>query len=215
MTLSDDVSSTFTTAFTIPEGFKLPAALDAGTVVTEDFDRTFTISDVSVSGRTVTVTMSLNKDAIRNADSNEYTYLLLKDAVEKVGDTMKVTIPGIKVGEGIADGTRLTTMGAIEGAFAATASSPAGIEKDFSFKWTGEQTPDGKDAIAAADNNAIQLTFEMPSPVDVELPTVNDILLWLTENPLQHIVEMHSDVGGNASALVYITLPRRVVPVAA
>ena len=44
---------------------------------------------------------------------------------------------------------------------------------------------------------------------------VNDILLWLTENPLQHIVEMHSDVGGNASTLVYITLPRRVVPVAA
>lgn len=170
VTLSDDVSSTFTAAFTVPEGLELPAALDADTVVTEGFDRTFTVSDVSVSGRTVTVTMSLNKDAIRNADSNEYTYLLLKDAVEKVGDTMKVTIPGIKVGEGVADGARLTTMGAIEGAFAATASSPAGIEKDFSFKWTGEQTPDGKDAIAAADNNAIQLTFETPSPIDVELP---------------------------------------------
>ena len=94
-----------------------------------------------------------------------------------------VYIPGIKVGEGIADGTRLTTMGAIEGAFAATASSPAGIEKDFSFKWTGEQTPDGKDAIAAADNNAIQLRGRSSRSMSVRASRNRPVSLAYSRNP--------------------------------
>lgn len=49
----------------------------------------------------------------------------------------------------------------------------------------------------------------------VEAHHVNDVLLDRAEDPLQHIVEMHADIGGNAAALVDIALPRSVIPLAA
>lgn len=43
---------------------------------------------------------------------------------------------------------------------------------------------------------------------------MHDVLLHGAENPLEHIVEMYSDVGGHTAALVHIALPRRIVPFA-
>ena len=43
---------------------------------------------------------------------------------------------------------------------------------------------------------------------------MDDVLLDRAEDPLEHVVEMHADVGGYASALVDVTLPRSVVPLA-
>ena len=43
---------------------------------------------------------------------------------------------------------------------------------------------------------------------------MDDILLHITENPTQHVVEMHANVGGDAAAFVDVALPRGVVPVA-
>ena len=46
----------------------------------------------------------------------------------------------------------------------------------------------------------------------VEAHHMDDVLLDRTEDPLEHIVEMHSDVGGDATALVDVALPRSVIP---
>ena len=44
---------------------------------------------------------------------------------------------------------------------------------------------------------------------------VNHAVLHRSEDPLQHVVEVDTDVGGHAAAFVYIALPRRVIPLAA
>ena len=49
----------------------------------------------------------------------------------------------------------------------------------------------------------------------VEAHHVHYVFLDGAEYPLQHIVEVHSDVGSNAAALVHVALPRSVVPLAA
>ena len=164
-----DVSSSFVATFTIPEGMTFPSNLSTQTVTADGFADTFAISDVSVSGNTVTVTMTL-RDGIEN-------YQQLKDAVGKLGKNldgtdgvMKVTVPNIAVNDDVAGGTNLTVTGTVTGTFNAVATSQAGTEKDFSFKWTGEQTAEGKDALAGADNKAIQFTVVTASTVNRTLP---------------------------------------------
>ena len=84
------MSSSFTATFTIPDGMTLPENLTKDSIRTDGFSDTFTVSDVSVSGRIVTVKMKL-KDGIE-------TYQDLQEAViDNLGDTMRITIPGVKV----------------------------------------------------------------------------------------------------------------------
>lgn len=161
------LSSTFTATFELPDGMELPSGLDESKVIPEGFADTFTVSNVAVSGKTVTVTMGL-KDGIEN-------YQQLKDAVDVLGDTMKLTIPGVTVNDDVADGTSLTMKGTVEGSFDATATSASGTVKDFSFRWTGEQVDEGKDVtVTDAADKTIQLTVQTPTPTDAELPA--DIL---------------------------------------
>ena len=49
----------------------------------------------------------------------------------------------------------------------------------------------------------------------VETHHMDDILLHRAENPLEHVVEMHTDIGGNTAALVDIPLPGSVIPLTA
>ena len=44
---------------------------------------------------------------------------------------------------------------------------------------------------------------------------MNDIFLHRTEHPLQHIVEVNTDIGCNTATLMYIAFPTRIVPVTA
>ena len=161
-----DPASTFTATFTVPEGMTLPAVLTKDTVVDTGFADTFEVSDVKVEGKTVTVTFNL-----KNA-SGIKTYADLKAAVYALDDTMKLTVPGIAIDEGVADGTELTVTGGVSGTFSAVATGESGKVRDFSFKWTGTQTDEGRDARATGD--AIQLTVATPTPLDLDLPS--DIL---------------------------------------
>ena len=43
---------------------------------------------------------------------------------------------------------------------------------------------------------------------------VDDVLGHVAEDPAQHVVEVHADVGGDAAALVDVALPRGIIPVA-
>ena len=169
VTLSNDMDSSFTAVFKVPEGLTFSEDLSADDLVLEGFDKTFTITNVEVDEGKITVTMGLNKDLVKDAGGT-YTYPLLKAAVGKLSDTMKLTIPGILVEDDVYDGSSFTTTGTVEGFFNAVATSAGGTEKDFDFKWKGVQTPEGKDATAEASDNTIQLTVQTPKPTDAQLP---------------------------------------------
>ena len=53
--------------------------------------------------------------------------------------------------------------------------------------------------------------FEIPCNA-VEGHDVHDIALYGTENPLEHVVEVHSDIRSDTSGLMYVAFPRRIVP---
>lgn len=150
----DGLRFSFEANFTVPDGMMLPADLDAGKVTVSDFGSGFKVSDVQVSGKTVTVTFSLSDpDSIK-------TYSDLEKVVDAAGATdgwMRVTVPGITVDKDAAVGENLTIVGAVKGSFSANAVSAGGTRKVFSFIWTGTQWPDGKDAVAT-DDETIQLT---------------------------------------------------------
>ncbi|WP_018142467.1 MucBP domain-containing protein [Alloscardovia criceti] len=156
-----DLSSEFTAKFTVPTGLTLPADLSTDTVIPEGFADTFAVSDVEVSGKTVTVTFSL-KDGIEN-------YAQLKTAIFALDDTMKLTVPNITVDEDVQDGQTLTIAGEVSGSFNAIATNANGTEKDFAFVWNGYQTEAGKDKGAA--DGVIQLTLATPSVAALDLPS--------------------------------------------
>ena len=157
------LSSPFTATFTVPEGLTLPEDLSPETVIPAGFADTFAVTKIESTpdGRSVSVTFAL-KGGIEN-------YQQLKTAVDALDDTMKLTVPGIKVNDDVLDGTELPIKGTVTGSFDAVATSANGTEKDFSFTWTGTQIPDGKDS-KAADDKVIQLTLATPAPQDADLP---------------------------------------------
>ncbi|QWT17378.1 MucBP domain-containing protein [Collinsella sp. zg1085] len=161
------LSSVFKATFTVPDGLTLPSNLSKDTVILTGFADTFSVSDVVVAedGKSVMVTLTL-KDGITN-------YQQLHDAVNRLDDTMKLTVCGISVNDDVADGAQLTMVGTVAGTFDAVATSASGTEKDFSFVWTGTQIEAGKDKLAT-DLSTIQLSLATPVPVENELPA--DIL---------------------------------------
>lgn len=149
------LSSSFTATFTLPQGISFPAGLSKDSLVVEGLANTFEVTDAQVSGNTLTVTLGL-KGGITN-------YQQLKDAVDAMGDTLKVTVPAVVVNTDVADGTTLSATGTLTGKFDAVATSAAGTEKDFSFTWTGKQTAEGTDALlSSADDAPIQLSVQTP-----------------------------------------------------
>ena len=149
------LSSNFTATFTLPKGMSFPAGFSKDSLVVEGLANTFAVTDAQVSGNTLTVTLGL-KGGITN-------YQQLKDAVDAMGDALKVTVPAVVVNTDVADGTTLTAKGTLKGTFDAVATSASGTEKDFSFVWTGKQTADGADALLSSSDDApIQLSVQTP-----------------------------------------------------
>ncbi len=153
----------FTATFKIPDGMELPGGLDdPSDLIAEHFGNGFKVESVTADDTTVTVGFSLaDPGAIK-------TYADLKAVVDGAGDSasadhswMKLTIPGVKVATNLAEGTQLTSVGTVDGFFKAIATSQSGTRKEFSFKWTGVQWPDGQDAVAPAGDDSIRLTVEL------------------------------------------------------
>lgn len=159
-----DMSSSFTATFTIPDSMTLPENLNKDSIRTDGFSDTFTVSDVSVSGRTVTVKMTL-KDGIE-------TYKDLQEAViDNLGDTMGITIPGVKVNDDFPAGDTATVSGTVTGDFKAHATkTETGTTKVFSFTWEGVQKPEGMDATANSVDDGILFTVQAVTPVASKLP---------------------------------------------
>ncbi len=154
----------FDAAFTVPDGMTLPNDLDVSKVKAVDFGGGFTVSDVNVSGKTVTVTFALSDPA------RIKTYSDLEKIVDAAGGAdgwMKLVVPGIKIDRNAAPDSLLTIKGEVSGSFRASATSAAGTHRAFSFTWSGVQWPDGKDFVAT-DDETIQLTMKVVAPAPVK-----------------------------------------------
>lgn len=185
-----DMSSSFKAIFTLPEGMEFPSTLTAADIKTEGFADTFSVSKVEVNGKTVSITLTL-KDGIA-------TYKDLQAAViDKLADTMKLTLPGVKLSNTLAAGTKATVKGTLDGSFKACATNDAGTRKLFSFEWNGVQKPEGKDFTAASVDDGILFTVAVPTPLVSDLP--GDILVGTNTThtePLKLAQGEHFDLTG-------------------
>ncbi len=159
-----DMTSSFTATFTVPDGMTLPDGISKDSVRLDGFADIFYVDGVSVNGKTVTITMRL-RDGIQN-------YAQLRDAVNKLGDMMRVTLPGVRVADDFPEGKTATVSGTVAGTFDAHATkTETGTTKVFSFKWYGRQKADGMDATANSVDDGILFTVVAASPVASKLPS--------------------------------------------
>lgn len=153
--------STFTATLTLPKEVEAPTNLQ---VEAKGLGNCFEVSDTKVNGQKITVTFKL-KEGMTD-------YKKLKDAVFSTGDkdnTLSVTVSGLKLKDfdKITDGEKFTIKGEVKGEFSSVAKEEDTIKK-FDFKWTGNQSIDGKD-VEAKDDSTIQYTIMVSKPVQLTL----------------------------------------------
>ena len=159
--------STFTATLTLPTEVEAPKNLQ---VEAKGLGNCFEISETKVKGQKITVTFKL-KDGMTD-------YKKLKEAVFSTGEennTLSVTVNELKLKDfdKIKDGEKFTIKGEVKGDFSAVAKDGDTIKK-FDFKWTGNQSIDGKD-VEAKDGSSIQYTIMVSKPV--QLPLGGDLLV--------------------------------------
>lgn len=153
--------STFTATLTLPKEVEAPKNLQ---VEAKGLGNCFKISETKVNGQKITVTFKL-KDGMTD-------YKKLKDAVFSTGEennTLSIKISGFKLKDfdEIKGGEKFTINGEVKGDFSAVAKDGDTIKK-FDFKWTGNQSIDGKDSEAKVDS-AIQYTIMVSKPIELTL----------------------------------------------
>ena len=154
-------TSTFTATLTLPKEVEAPKNLQ---VEAKGLGDCFEVSDTKVNGKKITVTFKL-KDGMTD-------YKKLKEAVLSTGDkdnTLSVTVNGLKLKDfdKIKDGEKFTIKGEVKGEFSSVAKEEDTIKK-FDFKWTGNQSQEGKD-VEAKNDSAIQYTIMVSKPVQLTL----------------------------------------------
>ena len=153
--------STFTATLTLPKEVEAPKNLQ---VEAKGLGNCFEISGTEVKGQKITVTFKL-KDGMTD-------YKKLKDAVFSTGNEdniLSVKINGFKLKDfdKLKGGEKFTIKGEVKGDFSAVAKDGDTIKK-FDFKWTGNQSIDGKD-VEAKDNSSIQYTIMVSKPTQLTL----------------------------------------------
>ena len=160
---TENIKSEFTAELTIPEGLEIPADLKASLTENKLFE--VKAGDLKRDGNKIIVKMTL-----KNNNYTKFSYLY--NDVTSVPDTLDLKVPGIKVNERVADGSKLTVVGNVYGNFKGKATSESGKKEVYNFKWIAEQTEDGKDFIIKdqKDNKTIQYTILVNNQVK---PTPN------------------------------------------
>ena len=156
-----EAKSTFTATLTMPEGIAIPENPE---VTAKGLGKCFDLSATKVDRQKVTVTFKL-KAGMDN-------YKKLKEAVDSTGEQdniLSVTVAGFKFKNfaEINNGEKFTIKGEVKGDFSAVAKDGDTIKK-FDFKWTGNQSIEGKDSEAKVDS-AIQYTIMVSKPVQLTL----------------------------------------------
>ena len=153
--------STFTATLTLPKEVEAPKNLQ---VEAKGLGNCFEISGTEVKGQKITVTFKL-KDGMTD-------YKKLKDAVFSTGNEdniLSVKINGFKLKDfdKLKGGEKFTIKGEVKGDFSAVAKDGDTIKK-FDFKWTGNQSIEGKDS-EAKDDSSIQYTIMVSKPTQLTL----------------------------------------------
>ena len=165
-----DVTSTFKAEIKLGKGLTSNATKENVTLTDNNL---FAISDVTVKGNVVTVTMSLKR-------TDYSSFQELKKEVAAVGDILEVKVPVIAP-QNAKSMERITSTGKLSGTFSAKVVDANGIvlyEPTFNWdaKQAGKRTTsalgNGKDAAqSTADNDTISYTVQMPQvfhlPADV------------------------------------------------
>ena len=152
--------STFTATLTLPTEIEAPKNLQ---VEAKGLGNCFEISETKVKGQKITVTFKL-KDGMTD-------YKKLKEAVFSTGNEDNITfkLSGFKLKnfDKLKDGEKFTIKGEVKGDFSAVAKDGDTIKK-FDFKWTGNQSIEGKDS-EAKDDSSIQYTIMVSKPTQLTL----------------------------------------------
>ena len=160
-------TSTFTAKLTLPAGVVVPAN---PTVTTSGLGDLFEVTNVSVNGQEVTVTLKLK---------GTYTnYKQLKDAVETVGKDdaataeiarpLTVTVDGLTLDPTqVTNGQELTATGTLTGTFESFAKNTVtNVTKKFELSWNGVQIAASRDP----RGTGIQQTLIVNNPIEMNLP---------------------------------------------
>ena len=179
--------STFTATLTLPKEVEAPKNLQ---VEAKGLGNCFEISGTEVKGQKITVTFKLKdgmtdyrklKDAVFSTGNEDNITFKLKDgmtdykklkkAVFSTGNEDNITFKlcGFKLKnfDKLKDGEKFTIKGEVKGDFSAVAKDGDTIKK-FDFKWTGNQSIEGKDS-EAKDNSSIQYTIMVSKPMELTL----------------------------------------------
>lgn len=160
-------TSTFTAKLTLPAGVVVPAN---PTVTTSGLGDLFDVSNVSVNGQEVTVTLKL-----KNTYSN---YKQLKDAVETVGKDdaataeiarpLTVTVNDLTLDSAqVTNGQELTATGTLTGTFESYAKNTVtNVTKKYNLSWNGVQITANRDP----RGTDIQQTLIVNNPIDMNIP---------------------------------------------
>lgn len=152
-----NLQSEFTAVITVPEGLTFPTDKEfyhlSGT-------NAFDVSNVTVDGRNITVTMPL----MDKSEIHSYADLYKKiNDNTNTKDTLRLEVDGVHVNDDAVG--LLTVMGSVNGTMTSDAYQTAsGGTQKFSFTWYGKQTDTGRDAICSENENCpIQLTVKVDS----------------------------------------------------
>ena len=155
---TENIKSEFVAELIIPDNLEIPKDLKATLAENNLFE--IKNGDVKRDGNKIIVKMTL-KNANYTKFSNLYT------DVTSVPDTLDLKVPKIKVNDNVSDGSKLTVVGKVHGNFKGKATSQSGKKEVYNYKWTGEQTEDGKDFLIKdqRDNKTIQYTILVKNQV--------------------------------------------------
>lgn len=165
-----DVNSTFTAEIKLGKGLTSNATQENVTLTDNNL---FAISDVTVKGNVVTVTMSLKR-------TDYSSFQELKKDVDAVGDILEVKVP-VTAPQNAKSMEWITSTGTLSGTFSAkVVDANDMVLYEPTFHWNAKQAGEGttsalgngKDAAqSAADNDTISYTVQMPQvfhlPADV------------------------------------------------
>lgn len=166
----DVKDTTFTSTLTLPGGMSFSRDVSKDVLETEDFGN-FIVSDVQVSGKTLTVTMTLKNT------TELVNFKQLYDEVHAAGNTdgwMRLMVPGVVFDTNAPTQTNMTVKGTLSGSMSALAwkidESGAPVEsRAYSFAWKGAQWPDGADAVYPGTKD-ISFTSQITQKETADLP---------------------------------------------
>ena len=154
ITLSD-YSSLFTATLTLPKEMDF---VGTPTVTLKNDNGKYKIIESKVSGKTITVKMTVSADVKTFAD--------LKDAVENMSDALEVVVDGAKFNSQAKANTPYTVYGTMYGELKAKATHvTSGNSLTFAFTWNAKQCKDGADYLYRnSDHISFSLKWKKSSP---------------------------------------------------